>query len=636
MRPAALIALSAAACSGPGPTPPRPAAPPVVEVAPAPPDAAPSGLPGIKVSLADVGLEAGSLDRTADPCVDFYQLACGGWLAANDIPVGRRGWSRFAALEEKNKAAIKVLLEEAAKGIGADPATRELGDFYAACMDEAAIEQVGLASIKPLLARTTKVKDAASWLAAVIELHALGVWVVWSAGADQALGGAPTTMTFLGASRVGLADRAHVARTLALAGTPEAKAAAAAGDVVAIEAALAKLAGGAGHVEPLDERTLAKRAKGIDWRRYFRGVGYAPSAELGVDTAYFAGLDAVRRRFTPAQWASYFTYHLVAFAAPQLPRRFRDGAPERSAQCMEETQDALGDLLGQRYAAKYLPNAAKEEVAALVDAMVRALDEHVAASRLGDAAKAAARAQLAKLGRAIGTPDRWRTYAFDVRRDDFGGDRLRARAAEVLRTLARSGQPVDRGAWRLAIDAVGAEYRGATDYLAVPAGLLQAPFFSHDRAIPANLGGLAMLVGHELSHAVDDGDARAQCFAAQYATFEAAPGAFVGAPAQPTEHVADAAGVAMAFDAYRALRADAGKVYIADGFTEDQQFFLGVAQAWCSKDRPEEIQRRLAHDLTAPPRFRVYGALRNLPAFTQAFRCAPGTPMNPTNVCSPW
>ena len=92
----------------------------------------------------------------------------------------------------------------------------------------------------------------------------------------------------------------------------------------------------------------------------------------------------------------------------------------------------------------------------------------------------------------------------------------------------------------------------------------------------------------------------------------------------------------MAFHAFRQLRRDAAKVYIADGFDEDQQFFLAVGQAWCAKDRPAEAQRRLTIDPHSPPKFRVYGALRNLPAFAEAFRCAAGTPMKPARTCTVW
>jgi putative endopeptidase len=121
-----------------------------------------------------------------------------------------------------------------------------------------------------------------------------------------------------------------------------------------------------------------------------------------------------------------------------------------------------------------------------------------------------------------------------------------------------------------------------------------------------------------------------------YSTFEAAPKQFVNGKLTLGEDIADLGGVKMAFHAYRMLRAGAPKAIVADGFTEDQQFFIATGQAWCDKDRPAEIQRRLTVDPHAPPKFRVYGALRNLPEFSQAFSCAAGTPMHPEKTCSVW
>jgi putative endopeptidase len=701
-----LFAIIVAACSGPKAPASAPAAPvePMPAPAPAPAPVAdtkpataplPSGPPGIKVTLADVGLEAGSLDRSVDPCVDFYQFTCGGWLAANDIPADRARWARFTALDEKNKAAIKVLLEEAAKGIGATPPARKLGDYYASCMDETAIETAGTASIKTLLDKTTRQTDK-TWLATTIELHKLGVWVVWGTTAFADLKDSTTTVTYLDAAGLGLPDRdyyvkadfkdkldayrAHVAKMLVLAGTPEAKSAAAAADVLAIETEIAKLTKtgvekrniGAMY-NPTDLKGLGKQVKSVDWKGYFQGVGYEPSKKLVLATPkFFGALDKLRKKFKPAQWGSYFTYHLVEHAAFQLPKKFDDEAfeltkvlsgvekqQERSKRCIEETQDALGELLGQLYVAKYFPSAAKQEATSLIDSLARVMGDGISKlDWMSDATKHTAQAKLAKLVRMVGYPDKWRTYDFEVRRDDFAGNRLRSNAFETRRVLGRSGKPVDRSEWGMNTYRVDAYYNPTANNTALPAGILQPPFFGQDRSIAANLGGIGMVIGHEITHGFDDqgaqfdGDGnhknwwqpadatqfaeRGKCLAEQYSTFEAMPKGFVNGELTLGENIADLGGVKLAFNAYRALRADANKVYVADGFTEDQQFFIAVGQAWCSKDRPTELQRRLTTDVHAPPKFRVYGALRNLPEFSKAFSCPAGTPMNPTKTCSVW
>jgi putative endopeptidase len=258
----------------------------------------------------------------------------------------------------------------------------------------------------------------------------------------------------------------------------------------------------------------------------------------------------------------------------------------------------------------------------------------------------------------VGYPDKWRVYDFEVRRDDFAGNALRALAFDVRRRLVKSGKPVDRSEWPFDTYAVSAYYEPTANNTTLPAGILQPPFFGADRSVAANLGGIGMLIGHELTHSFDDQGrqfdregnlkdwwqkddtaklaARTKCVVDMYAGFEAIKNGFVDGKLTLVENVADLAGVKMAFRAYRALRKDAPKVYVADGFTEDQQFFIAAGQAWCSKDRPAEIQRRLGSDPHAPPKFRVYGSLRNMPELSQAFKCAPGTPMNPAKICSVW
>ena len=653
-----------------------------------------SGAPGVKVTLADVGLEQSSLDRSIDPCVDFYQFTCGGWLANNQIPPDRTRWGRFHEIDERNKGSIKALLEEAAKGIGADAATKKLGDYYASCMDDATADRNGLASIKPLLDKA-KIKDVKGWQTAVIALHKAGIWVVFDADADVDLKDASTHAMYLDAAGLSLerdlyvdpkakpqldAFKAHASRMLALAGTPAVRADAAAADVLAIETDIARVspsvaerADEAALYTAVDPKALAKQTKSIEWKAYWKAQGVEPGKKIVIRAPkLFAAIDRLKAKYKPAQWASYFTFHVIDRTAVGLGKTFTDQqfelekitsgaekAPDRSKRCIDATQIALGDLLGQQYVSKYFAGQAKQTVTSLVDALARAVgDEITRVDWMTDATRQTALAKLQKVIRMIGYPDRWRAYDFEVKRDDFAGNVLRASTFETRRRLARWGKPVDRGEWQRDTFSIEPSYDYKSNTAVLPAGVLQPPFFGQDRSIAANLGGIGIVFGRELTKGFDvqggqfdaDGnlktwwtkddlakfDARAKCVEAQYTGFEALPKGFVNGKLTLRENISDLGGVKMAFKAYRGLRKDAAKVYVADGYTEDQQFFIAVGQAWCTRDRPTELAKRLANDPHAPPKFRVYGSLRNLKEFSEAWACAPGTPMNPATSCSVW
>jgi putative endopeptidase len=692
---AALASAREAEAAAPSPTSATAPAAPGPGAAPGapPPSAPPPSAPGVNVTLADVGLETGSLDRTADPCVDFYQFACGGWIQNNPIPADRARWSRGSEVDERNKAAIKTLLEDAAKGAAGSPTSKKLGTFYASCMDEAAVERAGTSAFAPLLAKTRGVKDARTWLAAVVELHKLGIDVVWNHHVFADFKNSTTNLTYLDAGGLGLPDRdyyvkldfrdkldgyrAQIGKLLALVPGPGKLDPA---DVVAIETEIARLTKTAveqrdvpAAYNPTDVKALGRQVRSVDWPAYWKGLGAAPSGKIVLGTPrFFAALDKLRAKFKPAQWASYFTYHLVSGLAFAMPRPIDDAAfeltrlltgvekqRERGKRCIDYTTAALGELLGQAYVASYFPASSKQGASKLVDALVRAMTEDITGlDWMADATKQLALAKLDKIVRMVGYPERWKTYDFDVKRDDFAGNALRAAAFEVHRELAKAGKPVDRGEWRMNAFQVDAYYNPSANNTALPAGILQPPFFGQDRAIAVNLGGIGMVIGHELTHGFDDQGAqfdaagnlvnwwqkadlakfgdKGKCVADQYSGFEVLPRKFIQGQLTLGENIADLGGVKMAFRAYRALRKDAAKLYTADGFSEDQQFFLAVGQAWCARERPAETERRLTIDPHSPHKFRVFGALRNLPEFAEAFRCVAGTPMRPARTCSVW
>ncbi len=649
----------------------------------------------VDVSLAAVGLEAETLDRRVDPCVDFYQFACGGWLARAELPPDASRWGRFAEVDARNRVVLRQILDDARAPDG-DPATRSLGAFYASCLDEAAIERAGLTGVQPLLDLAGQITDRASLGRAIAAFHRHGILAGFGIFIDADRADARLHALYVDAGGLGLPDRDYYlsdelapARTayrrsleqvFGLLGWSAAAARQGAADVLAIETALAHLTRSAverrddaAMYHPMTVAELQASSSGFDWSSYLTAIGNPGLDRVVVTTpAFTEGLDALMTSMRPAQWSAYLIAHLVLGTASALPRRFDDvqfeltraltGVAERAPRwqrCVDATAAAMPEALGQAFVARRLPGDARPRARATFAALVAALDASLAGlGWMSDATKRAARHKLSQLRFLVGHPDRWPTTDVEVVADRYAANLLATNAVAVTRDAGRAGRAVDRDEWLMPAWKVSAYYNPSANQAALPAGILTPPFFGAERSIAANLGSLGMVVGHELTHGFDDTGAeydaegrlanwwqpadrahfhaQTQCLAAQFSTFEALPGAFVNGALTNGENIADAGGVKLAFAAYRALRADATTVQRAEGFTEDQQFFIAMGQIWCMQDRPEETRRRLTNDPHAPPRLRVLGALRNFRAFAEAFQCAPGTPMNPPDICTVW
>ena len=688
-----LTALAAAAC-GPSTTSSGP-----TTVTPPPGEATtPTGGPVAHdgpMSLADVGLEPASLDKTVDPCQDFFQYACGGWVKANPIPSDRARWARFSELDEKNTAALRGILDDARAGKSTDPTMQRLGAFYGACMDEAAVEAGGTAAIDPLLKQAAEVKDAKGVAAALIALHQVGVYAVFDHATEADFADSTVNVLFVDTNGLGLPDRdyyldksfkdkvaayeAHLGRVFTMLGKDAKASAQAVKDVMAIETALAKLTrtrtarrDAKKSYNPVDRAGLKKAAPWLDWDAYLTAIG-APDAQKIVLTTpeFMKGVAKVIKGQKPAAWANYLQYHIVADTAETLPKKFVDEAftleaalsgkqtqRDRWKRCVDATETAMADDLSKPYVDRHFPGASKQIAVTLVGALADAMGAELQHQDwMSEQTRGRAVDKLAKLDRLIGYPDVWKTYDFAVDPKGYAKNALAAEAFELKREAGKVGKPVDRKEWHMPAHIVNAYYNPLANNTGLPAGILQPPFFAAKRSVAANLGGIGMVIGHELTHGFDDEGAKfdaegnmkdwwqkedadrfaakGECLAAQYSTFEVLPGEKLNGKLTLGENIADLGGVKMAFRAYRALRKGETPV-VAEGLTEDQQFFVAVGQAWCSSDRPEEAKRRVTVDPHSAPNWRVNGSLRNLPEFAEAFQCKAGSPMVPANTCAVW
>lgn len=693
----ASVLVFAAACEPPPPDTPLPPVPTTTAAATA--TAAVNTAPVKKVDLASVGLDADAIDRTADPCQDFYQFACGNWISKAQIPADRPMTSRgFIAITDRNEESLRQILEEAKAKPGDDPVMAKLGAYYGACLDEAAVEKEGLKGVQPLLDTIKKVKDTKGLLTALVDLHRRKVWALFAISEEQDFKDATKMLAELDQSGIGLPDRdyyfkdddkskkiretyvGHVEKMLGLAGVPAKDAKKAAEDVMALETEIAKVSktrverrDPAGVYNKIDRAGVAKTAPALDWDAYFKGIGLPEVKDVNVTSVpFFEGLQKLVTGTKPAVWKSYLTWHVMRSAAPLLPKAVADeafrmeaaitGQKEQRARwkrCIAATDGALGEALAQPFVKKYFTPASKEATEKYVAEVSRAFaDEVQKLDWMDQATKDKAREKLSLMAYLIGYPSKWRTYDFPVDAKSWTKTGLAARTFDLEYKLGKIGKPVDRERWGMSPPTVNAYYRGTMNHMVFPAGILQPPFFDVKAHVPVNLGAMGMVVGHELTHGFDDKGSKfdaqgnlvnwwtdgvrasftkkTDCIVKQYEQYEVLPGVKLDGKLTLGENIADNAGVMLAFHAYRALRKGAEEVLEAGGFSEDQQFFLSAGQIWCTKMSEETARLRAATDTHSHPRYRVNGSLSNLPAFSEAFQCKEGSGMRRKDACSVW
>jgi putative endopeptidase len=648
-------------------------------------------------ALAQAGLDPDVLDRSTDPCDDFYQFACGGWIKRTEIPADKPIAMRsFVEIEDRNLEYEHTMLEQMRAKPGDDPIAKQLGAFYGSCMDEAAIEKAGLSALRPSLAAIDKVKDVKSLTATVAALQAGGDQVLFVLGPTQDSADARNVIANLDQGGLGLPDRdyylkddeqtrsvrgayqAYVEGILTQLGHKAAKQEAA--GIVALETEIAKVSKDKvarrdpkGTYNKIDRAGVAKAMPRFDWNAFWRLVGLPDVKDVTVTSPEFlAGLDPLLATTKPETWRAYLAFHLASNAAPLLTRQLEEtqfklesaltGQPEmppRWKRCVQRTERSLGDLVGQMFVRDRFGGASKAAAEGQVLAIVAAMTANLDALPWMDAAtKAKAKAKLAAMTYQIGYPKKWKTYTFKIDPRTWTTNALAARKAEHARQLAKIGRPVDKDDWQLTAPEVNAYYDPQLNGMVFPAGILQPPFYNVEASIPVNLGGIGVVVGHELTHGFDDQGAqydalgnlvnwwqpdtekqfrqRTQCVIDQYGAYEVSGNTKLNGANTVGENIADIGGVKLSLSAYRQLRSAAPDTVVADGFTEDQQFFLGFGQAWCAKMRPDFEKLLATIDVHSPARWRVNGALSATPDFGKAFRCKAGSKMVPIKQCVVW
>jgi endothelin-converting enzyme/putative endopeptidase len=487
------------------------------------------------------------IDKTVDPCENFYRFSCNGWLKRNPLPADQTSYGRFTELAELNRLHLRQILEEAARPAATRSANEQkIGDEYASCMDTAAVNRLGLAPLQPELDRIAALKSRKKLPALLAHLHALGVNAFFSLGSSQDFADSASVISFYGSGGLGLPERdyytrtdaksveqrqqylAHVRNIFVLAGEPEAQAASDAATVMAIETRLAKATltiteqrdpQNLNH--PTDVASFSKELTHFSLGKYLTAL-HAPAGKANdMEPKFFAEFNALAADTPMEQIRTYLRWHLLhAYAGTSLPESFDrenwnfyshtlNGAEkqqERWKRCTSRVDEELGEALGQAYVARYFPPEAKQRTLEMTLAIEQAMDKEIdGLDWMSAATKIRAKEKLHAVMNKIGYPEKWRDYSkLTIVRGDALGNEMRARQFEVARDLAKIGKPVDKNEWQMTPPTVNAYYDPQMNNVNFPAGILQPPFFSGKEDDAANYGDTGATIGHELTHGFDD------------------------------------------------------------------------------------------------------------------------------------
>jgi putative endopeptidase len=495
------------------------------------------------------GLDPASIDRTVDPCVDFYAFTCGGWMAKNPIPPDQGAWSVYAKLEGDIERHLWGLLQSAADPSAArSPAQAQIGDYFAACMDEARIESLGSKPLQPELEALEQVKDRgglAAWVARQ-HLSTRTGRLMFGFDSEQDAADATQVIAAVYAGGIGLPDRddyldpdpktketrgkyqEHVVRTLQLLGDDPSTAEATGRLVMDIETTLAKAT--LTRVEQRDpykiyHRLSLKKLTGMsptfDWSTYLATAGVPGTKALNVSQpAFFQALDRELKRRPLNDWKRYLRWQLVNTSARYLSRAFveedfafygkalsgTEQIAPRWKRCVRWVDRDLGEALGQVFVQKNFSPELKEKTLAMVLGIEHEMEEDLRTlAWMSPPTRTRAIEKLMTMANKIGYPDRWRDYSsVRLAGDDFRGNVSRAVRFEAARLLAKIGKPVDRGEWDMTPQTVNAYYSPSMNDMNFPAGVLQPPLYDPKMDAAPGYGNTGGTIGHELTHGFDD------------------------------------------------------------------------------------------------------------------------------------
>jgi len=622
-------------------------------------------------------------DQNVLPQEDFFRHVNGSWLKNFEIPADRSGYGSFTVLVEQSQVHVRQIIEdlskvEAESGTNA----QKIGDLYRSFMDEDRIEALGVTPIAADIKRALAIKDAQELLATMGNFEARGNGGLFYIGVEVDAHDSNRYVTYMSQGGISLPDEAyyreeqyapireaflvHAEKMLNLAGVEGA--AEHAKRVLALETEIA-----ANHFDQVKDRdmsqvlnsftfdSLKELTPGFDWKLWMQAalVPQKVMNDLIVQQpTHFAGINELLNNFDPQAWSSWLTWHLVSGSSSYLSKAFVEenfdfygrtlsGTPElrqRWKRGVALVEGALGEAIGQEYVARHFPPVAKARMIKLVQNLIEAYRRDITKlSWMSEVTKAAALDKLEKFTPKIGYPDKWRDYSkLSIVPDDLIANLEAVTTFGQEFAFSKIGAPIDRQEWGITPQTVNAYYHPLYNEIVFPAAILQPPFFDLVADDAVNYGGIGAVIGHEIGHGFDDQGSKfdgignlnnwwsdddrqkfetmAKKLIDQYEVLRPteAQDVHVNGALTIGENIGDLGGACVSFEAYQISLGDQPSPVI-DELTGEQRFFIGFAQIWNGKLRPEEIRRRIAIDPHSPEEFRCNQILKNVTEFYQAF-----------------
>lgn len=637
------------------------------------------------------GILHDNFDTSVSPVLDFFRYVNGSWLKKFEIPAHFSGYSCAHVLFEQSEGQVRAIIEDFSNTANEPGTNaQKIGDLFHSFMNEDRIESLGVSPISGDISRALDIKTPNELLETLGTFEARGLGGFFGIGVEIDAHDSTRYVMYMSQGGISLPDEAyyreeqhaaireafvkHVEKMLTLAGVARAQEHAV--RVLALETEIA-----ANHFDQVKDRDASQTLNsynfvglqdltpGFDWGLWMRSAQvprHVMEDLIIQQPSHFAGISQLIQNFDRDAWSSWLVWQVISGSAPYLSKDFVEerfdfygrtlsGTPElreRWKRGVALVEGALGEAIGQEYVARHFPQVAKERMVKLVQNLIEAYRVDIAKLPwMSEDTKRKALEKLTKFTPKIGYPNKWRDYSkLTIVADDLMANLAAVSIFAQEHNFAKIGTPIDRDEWLMTPQTVNAYYHPYYNEIVFPAAILQPPFFDLNADDAVNYGGIGAVIGHEIGHGFDDQgskfdgdgtfnnwwleedrerfDALTKKLIDQFEELHPtdAPDVHVNGALTIGENIGDLGGLCVALEAYQ-LSLQGAAAPVIDGLTGEQRFFIGYAQSWNAKYRPEEIRRRIATDPHSPDEFRCNQIVKNLPAFYNAFGVIEGDPL---------